>query len=62
MSFKVAQPQSTKKYFEFSPVIGYVQKHSKIDIWVKFIANKELQVHLNNYLVSDNIYEIPFQI
>jgi hypothetical protein len=52
MSFKVCQPQAIKKYFEFSPVIGYVQKQSKIDIWVKFIANKELQVHLSNYLVG----------
>lgn len=50
MSFKISQPQITKKYFEFSPVIGYIQKQAKIDIWVKFIANKELQMHLSNYL------------
>jgi hypothetical protein len=40
MSFKVNQPQQTKKYFEFNPMIGYIQKQSKMDIWVKFIANK----------------------
>ena len=56
MSFKVVQPQATKKYFEFSPVIGYVQKQSKIDIWVKFIASKQLQVHLNSYMTEDNVY------
>lgn len=49
MSFKVSQPAATKKYFEFSPIIGYIQKQSKIDIWVKFTANKELQLHLAQF-------------
>lgn len=43
-------------------MIGYVQKQAKIDIWVKFIASKELQVHLANYLKNDNIYIIPFEV
>lgn len=50
MSFIVSQPQETRKYFEFSPIIGYVQKQSKIDIWVKFMANKELEAQLSKYL------------
>lgn len=52
MSFKVVQSPAIKKYFEFNPVIGYVQKQSKIDIWVKFLANKELQVHLSNFMTK----------
>ena len=38
MSFKIVQPNETKKYFEFNPIIGYIQKQSRIDVWIKFSA------------------------
>ena len=62
MSFKIVQPNETKKYFEFNPIIGYIQKQSRIDVWVKFTAEKDLGIYLNKYLTENNVYEIPFQM
>lgn len=62
MSFKVIQTPATKKYFEFSPVIGYIQKDSKIDIWVKFTADKDLSVYLAQFLNNEGFYLVPFKI
>lgn len=52
MSFKMTQPAPTKKFFEFNPLIGYIQKQSKIDIWVKFNANPDLFGFLAQYMVK----------
>ena len=51
MSFKMIQSNETKKYFEFNPVIGYIQKQSSIDIWIKFTADKDLTLYLKKFMV-----------
>ena len=43
-------------------MVGYIQKQAKIDIWVKFSANKDLVSFLSQYCVEENIYMIPFEI
>lgn len=61
MSFKVNQPAPTRKFFEFNPVVGYIQKQSRIDIWVKFSASRELTSALAQYMIEDGLYSIPFE-
>ena len=53
---------SHKKYFEFNPVIGYIQKESSLDIWVKFTADKDIVIYLNKFMEDKNNYRIPFQM
>lgn len=43
-------------------MIGYIQKESTIDIWVKFTADKDLVNFLNKFMVEKNIYIVPFQM
>lgn len=30
MKIQIQQPSETRKHFEFNPVLGFIQKHSKI--------------------------------
>lgn len=43
-------------------MIGYIQKEEKIDIWVKFTADKDLSVYLAQYENEEGVYTIPFKI
>lgn len=56
------QLAETKKYFEFNPVIGYIQKESAIDIWVKFSAERDLVNYLSKFMIDKNVYVVPFQM
>lgn len=58
----MVQLAQTKKYFEFNPVIGYIQKQSAIDIWVKLTADKDLVNFLSKFMIEKNIYVVPFQM
>lgn len=58
----MSQGPETKKYFEFNPVIGYIQKESTIDIWVKLAADKDLPNFLSRYRHENDVYIIPFQM
>lgn len=62
VSFKMGQLGETKKYFEFNPVIGYIQKESAIDIWVKFTAEKDLLSFLAKFTAGKNLFLVPFQM
>jgi hypothetical protein len=62
MSFKMTQPPETKKYFEFNPVVGYIQKQSALDVWVKFTADKDIVIYLSKFMHDKNHYSIPFQM
>jgi hypothetical protein len=62
MSFKVTQPPDSRKNFEFSPVIGYIQKQAKINIWVKFTAGRELEGQLAAYAKGAGQFEVPFEV
>lgn len=63
MSFKMTQPPETKKYFEFNPVVGYIQKQASLDVWVKFTADKDILIYLARFLQDGrNSYRIPFQM
>lgn len=62
MSFKMLQAVETKKYIEFNPVIGYIQKESSIDVWIKFTADKDILIYLNKFMTDKNVYVIPFQM
>ena len=52
MSFKMSQSAESKKYFEFNPVIGYIQKASSLDVWIKFTADKDITLYLNRFQTS----------
>ena len=43
-------------------MVGYIQKESSIDIWIKFQADKDLVMYLSKFLVEKNIYVIPFSM
>ena len=58
----MVQPPETKKYFEFNPVIGYIQKQSPLDVWVKLTADKDLPAFLQQYSQKKNIFTVPFQM
>ena len=56
------QPPETKKYFEFNPVIGYIQKQASLEVWIKFTADKDLPSFLGQYAVKPSLFKIPFQM
>ena len=62
VSFKMLQAPETKKYFEFNPVIGYIQKQAPLDVWVKLTADKDLPSFLNQYVIAPNLFSVPFQM
>lgn len=43
-------------------MIGYIQKESSLDIWVKFTADKDIVIYLNKFMEEKNNYRIPFQM
>ena len=43
-------------------MVGFIQKESAIDIWVKFTAEKDLLSFLGKHLAQHNLYVVPFQM
>ena len=58
----MVQPPETKKYFEFNPVIGYIQKQSSLDVWIKFTADKDLPAFLQQFSSQPQLFTVPFQM
>ncbi len=42
--------------------MGYIQKQSALDVWVKFTADKDIVIYLNKFMLDKNQYSIPFQM
>lgn len=49
MKVQVHQPPETKKFFEFNPVLGFVQNRSSIEVWVKVTVDDELPTYLEKH-------------
>jgi hypothetical protein len=62
VSFKMLQSPETKKYFEFNPVIGYIQKQASLDVWLKLSADKDLPSFLSHYSPESGLFRVPFQM
>jgi hypothetical protein len=43
-------------------VVGYIQKQSALDVWVKFTADKDIVIYLSRFMEEKNSYRIPFQM
>ena len=42
MKVQIIAPKETNNFFEFNPMLGYIQANSKFEVWVKMSAEKEL--------------------
>jgi hypothetical protein len=42
--------------------VGYIQKQSSLDVWIKFTADKDIVIYLSKFMQDKNNYRIPFQM
>lgn len=49
MKVQVHQLPETKKFFEFNPVLGFIQNRSNIEVWVKVTVDSELPTYLEKH-------------
>ena len=61
MKIQIVPPKETKNFFEFNPMLGYIQGNSHFEFWVKMNAEKDLLNICSKYLNND-ILEIPFKV
>lgn len=63
MKTQIVAPKETKSFFEFNPLLGYIQGKSKFEVWVKMNADKDLLTLCSKYLdLKTGILEIPFKV
>jgi len=55
------QPKETRRFFEFNPILGFIQAHSSFEIWVKVNLSKEILQMCYKYINADEL-EIPFKL
>lgn len=61
LKIEIQQPKETKKYIEFIPNIGFIQKYSKLSIWFRLNILKDIESYLQPFLFGD-VYVLPFTI
>lgn len=61
MKIQVIPLKETKNFFEFNPILGYIQGNSSFEIWVKLSTDKEILNYCQKYIKED-VLEIPFKL
>ncbi len=61
MKIQIVPPKETKSFFEFNPILGYIQGNSKFEIWVKLNAEKEIW-NMCNKFISGDLLDVPFKV
>jgi hypothetical protein len=61
MKVQVYQPEESKGYFEFNPLLGFIQGKTTFEVWLKFNAERELVTQCASFLVGD-LYRVPFKL
>jgi len=63
MKTQIVAPKETKSFFQFNPLLGYIQGNSKFEVWVKMNADKDLLTLCAKYLdAKTGILNIPFKV
>lgn len=61
MKIQIIPPHETKNFFEFNPILGYIQGNSTFEIWVKLNTDKDILNYCQKYIKED-LLEIPFKV
>lgn len=61
MKIQIIPPHETKNFFEFNPILGYIQGNSTFEIWVKLTTDKDILNYCQKYIKED-LLEIPFKV
>ena len=61
MKIQIIPPKETKNFFEFNPILGYIQGNSSFEIWVKLSTEKDILNFCSKYIKED-LLEIPFKV
>ena len=61
MKIQIIPPKETRNFFEFNPILGYIQGNSSFEIWVKMNTEKEILNYCSKY-IKDDLLEIPFKV
>lgn len=66
---QIVQPLETRRIFEFNPMMGYISKHSELEVQVTLKIEKDMQGQLSKYRVGEELseavkqrFEVPFKI
>ena len=62
MKINIHQPSDTKDFFEFNPLLGYIQGQSDFEIWMKITLQKNPQIYFKKYHRSEGEYEFQFKV
>lgn len=62
MKIQIVAPKETKNFFEFNPMLGYIQGNSSFEVWVKMSVEKDLLTLCHKYVTKENVFEIPFKL
>ena len=62
MKVHIHQPPNTKDFFEFNPSMGYIQRQSELEIWVKITLEKDPALYLAGYSKGEGRYEVEFKL
>lgn len=61
MKIQIIPPKETRNFFEFNPILGYIQGNSNFEIWVKLSTDKDILNYCSKYIKED-LLEIPFKV
>lgn len=61
MKIQIIPPKETKNFFEFNPILGYIQGNASFEIWVKLSTEKDILNYCAKY-IKDDLLEIPFKV
>ena len=61
MKIQIIPPKETRNFFEFNPILGYIQGNSSFEIWVKLSTEKDILNYCSKYIKED-LLEIPFKV
>ena len=61
MKIQMVAPKETKNFFEFNPILGYIQGNSSFEIWAKMNTEKKILNYCQKFM-KDDILEVPFKV
>ena len=62
MKVQVVIPKETRQFIQLNPSFGYIQAHSKLNVWIKLNLSPEFPQMCVKYRQSEGEYLIPIQL
>jgi hypothetical protein len=62
MKVQVVIPKETKQFIQLNPSFGYIQAHSKLNVWIKIVLSPEFTQMCAKYRRGEGEYIIPIQL